>query len=52
MKRGRTVRVRFIRPSWNAKRATCETCGVAEEQQGRLLVRLNICMICIEGARP
>jgi hypothetical protein len=46
--RKRSPRVRFVRPSWNAKRSTCEKCGAVEEQQERLLVRLNLCTICIE----
>ena len=45
----RRVRVRYVRPSWNAKRSTCEQCGTVEEQQERLLVRLSICTACIEG---
>jgi hypothetical protein len=49
MRRGR-VRVRFIRPSWNAKRSTCERCGVVEVQEERLLLRLNLCTGCIEEA--
>lgn len=48
VRRRRLPRVRFIRPSWNAKRCTCEKCGAIEEQDGRLLVRLNVCMMCIE----
>lgn len=46
----RRVRVRFIRPSWNAKRSTCERCGAVEEQEERLLLRLNLCTACIEEA--
>ncbi len=48
MRKRRLARVRFIRPSWNAKRSTCEKCGAIEEQGGRLLMRLNICMTCMK----
>jgi len=51
MKRRRPPPVRFIRPSWNAKRSTCEVCGAVEERDERLLVRLSVCTSCIEGAR-
>lgn len=48
MRKRRLPRVRFVRPSWNAKRSTCEKCGAVEEQQERLLLRLNLCTTCIE----
>jgi hypothetical protein len=51
MKRRRPPPVRFIRPSWNARRSTCDKCGAVEANDGRLLVRLSTCTACIEGAR-
>jgi len=51
MKRRRPPPVRFIRPSWNARRSTCDTCGAVEENDGRLLIRLRTCKPCIEEAR-
>jgi hypothetical protein len=51
MKRRRPPPVRFIRPSWNAKRSTCDKCGRVEVNDSRLLVRLSTCNVCIEGAR-
>jgi hypothetical protein len=51
MKRRRPPPVRFIRPSWNARRSTCDTCGAVEENDGRLLIRLRTCKSCIEEAR-
>jgi hypothetical protein len=51
MTRRRAPRVRFIRPPWNAKRATCDKCGMVEVQEHRLLFRLSTCTTCIEEAR-
>lgn len=45
------MHLRFIRPSWNAKRSTCEKCGLTEDREDRLLLRLNICTCCIEEAQ-
>jgi len=49
--RRRSPAVRFVRPSWNAKKSACARCGAIKEQPERLLVRLNICTQCIEEAR-
>jgi hypothetical protein len=48
MRKRRSARIRFVRPSWNARRSICEKCGTVEEQPERLLVRLNLCTTCIE----
>ena len=51
VKRRHPPSVRFIRPSWNAKRSTCDKCGAVEVNDCRLLVRLSTCKACIEEAR-
>jgi hypothetical protein len=51
MKRRKPPPVRFIRPSWNARRSTCDTCGAVEMSDARLLIRLRTCTACIKEAR-
>jgi len=50
MKRKRPPPLRYLKPSWNAKRSKCERCGLAEENAERLLLRLNLCAGCRGGA--